>query len=267
MENQLNALISVIVPAYNVENYLERCIKSLQEQTYSDIEILIVDDGSTDQTDRIRKKLAAKDKRIKCLSYEKKGNYGLSAARNLGIEKAAGEYIAFVDSDDFVGPRFLEILYQNIVRYQADISVCRYQKLDERKTTMHRNGKKEQFPLAECLYVQQEQQYRQQKELFERTERTKKHHDSKMIEQYTGQQMLEAWYHKNFETETVVWNKLYRKELFAGDPLLRFEEGTLFEDVEFSLYAIRKAKKIVLCTENYIFICKERKYYGQSPDC
>ena len=80
MENQLNALISVIVPAYNVENYLERCIKSLQEQTYSDIEILIVDDGSTDQTDRIRKKLAAKDKRIKCLSYEKKGNYGLSAA-------------------------------------------------------------------------------------------------------------------------------------------------------------------------------------------
>ena len=75
MENQLNALISVIVPAYNVENYLERCIKSLQDQTYSDIEILIVDDGSTDQTDRIRKKLAAKDKRIKCLSYEKKGNY------------------------------------------------------------------------------------------------------------------------------------------------------------------------------------------------
>ena len=231
MENQLNALISVIVPAYNVENYLERCIKSLQDQTYSDIEILIVDDGSTDQTDRIRKKLAAKDKRIKCLSYEKQGNYGLSAARNLGIENAAGEYIAFVDSDDFVGPRFLEILYQNIVRYQADISVCRYQKLDERKTTMHRNGKKEQFPLAECLYVQQEQQYRQQKELFERTERTKKHHDSKMIEQYTGQQMLEAWYHKNFETETVVWNKLYRKELFAGDPLLLFEEGTLFEDV------------------------------------
>ena len=72
MENQLNALISVIVPAYNVENYLERCIKSLQDQTYSDIEILIIDDGSTDQTDRIRKKLAAKDKRIKCLSYEKK---------------------------------------------------------------------------------------------------------------------------------------------------------------------------------------------------
>jgi len=258
MENQLNALISVIVPAYNVENYLERCIKSLQDQTYSDIEILIVDDGSTDQTDRIRKKLAAKDKRIKCLSYEKQGNYGLSAARNLGIENAAGEYIAFVDSDDFVGPRFLEILYQNIVRYQADISVCRYQRLDERKTTMHRNGKKEQFPLAECLYVQQEQQYRQQKELFERTERTKKHHDSKMIEQYTGQQMLEAWYHKNFETETVVWNKLYRKELFAGDPLLRFEEGTLFEDVEFSLYAVRKAKKIVLCTEKLYFYMQRK---------
>ena len=79
-----------------------------------------------------------------------------------------------------------------------------------------------------------------------------------MIEQYTGQQMLEAWYHKNFETETVVWNKLYRKELFAGDPLLRFEEGTLFEDVEFSLYAVRKAKKIVLCTEKLYFYMQRK---------
>ena len=163
-----------------------------------------------------------------------------------------------LDSDDFVGPRFLEILYQNIVRYQADISVCRYQKLDERKTTMHRNGKKEQFPLAECLYVQQEQQYRQQKELFERTKRTKKHHDSKMIEQYTGQQMLEAWYHKNFETETVVWNKLYRKELFAGDPLLRFEEGTLFEDVEFLFMPLEKRKRLYYVQKNYIFYMQRK---------
>ena len=90
MENQLNALISVIVPAYNVENYLERCIKSLQEQTYSDIEILIVDDGSTDQTDRIRKKLAAKDKRIKCLSYEKKGNYGPVSYTHLTLPTKLG---------------------------------------------------------------------------------------------------------------------------------------------------------------------------------
>ncbi len=119
MENQLNVLISVIVPAYNVK-LSERCIKSLQEQTYSDIEILIVDDGSTDQTDRIRKKLGAKDKRIKCLSYEKKGHYGLFS-RIFRNKKAAGEYIAFVDSDDFVGPRFLEILYQNIEYDQADI--------------------------------------------------------------------------------------------------------------------------------------------------
>lgn len=259
MENQLTALISVIVPAYNVENYLERCIKSLLNQIYSNIEILIIDDGSTDHTDRIRKKLAAKDKRIKCLSYAKKEHYGLSAARNLGIENAAGEYIAFVDADDFVRPQFLEVLYRNLVQYQADISVCGYRKLQEKKAAIYRNGKKEQFPLSECFKVEQDRRYGRLQALFgKKTRQTEQHHDSKKIEQYTGKQMLDDWYHKHFETETVVWNKLYRKELFNDAPLLRFEEGILFEDVEFSLYAVRKAKKIVLCSEKLYFYMQRK---------
>ncbi len=115
-------LISVIVPVYNVEKYLARCLDSLVNQTYQNIEIIIIDDGSTDSSNQIIKKY--EDKYPKLIKAYHKKNGGLSDARNFGLNKAQGEYILFVDSDDYVDHDFVEKLYQNIVINKSDIAIC-----------------------------------------------------------------------------------------------------------------------------------------------
>lgn len=119
-------LISVIVPIYNIEPYLERSLDSILNQTYRNIELLLIDDGSTDGSVAICDRYAERDPRI-VLFHQKNG--GLSAARNLGLEHARGEYISFIDSDDYVAPCFLELLYQNIRAEQADIAACCFAKV------------------------------------------------------------------------------------------------------------------------------------------
>ena len=111
--------ISVVVPAYNVKNYLEKCIGSLVNQTFSDYEIIIVDDGSTDGTSDLCDELAIKNSRIVVFHKE---NGGLSDARNFGIDKSQGEYITFVDSDDYVAPVYLEWLYKPVEKCGAEVS-------------------------------------------------------------------------------------------------------------------------------------------------
>lgn len=112
-------LISVIVPIYNVQVYLERCINSLVSQTYNKIEIILVDDGSTDSSGEIAEKWAKKDDRIVVLH---KKNGGLSDARNYGIKMANGKYLSFVDSDDYVDERFIETLYRLCINTGSKIS-------------------------------------------------------------------------------------------------------------------------------------------------
>lgn len=114
-------LISVIVPIYNVESYLERCIDSIIFQTYKNIEIILVDDGSPDRCGEICDLYAAKESRIKVIHKE---NGGLSDARNIGVKEAIGEYITFIDSDDFVAPEYIEYLYELLKSNNADISSC-----------------------------------------------------------------------------------------------------------------------------------------------
>ena len=114
-------LISIIVPVYNVEKYLERCVDSIISQTYKDIEIILVDDGSTDNSGKMCDELTKKDNRIRV--FHKK-NGGLSDARNYGIDKAKGKYIGFVDSDDFVSEDMCEILYNDIISTNADVAMC-----------------------------------------------------------------------------------------------------------------------------------------------
>lgn len=120
MNNHL-PLISVIIPVYNVECYLHRCLNSVLNQTYSHLEILLVDDGSTDSSGKICDEFSALDQRVKIIHKE---NGGLSDARNRGIDEAKGEYITFIDSDDYIDEDMIEYLYGLLTKMNTKISVC-----------------------------------------------------------------------------------------------------------------------------------------------
>ncbi len=147
-------LISVVVPIYKVERYLKTCIDSILAQNYSNLEIILVDDGSPDNCGSICEEYALIDKRIKVIHKE---NGGLSDARNVGMSKAEGKYITFVDSDDIIDKHFIARLYENLVNAKADISCCdlaRIQSIDEVKE--NQNVKVEEFDglsaIKETLY-------------------------------------------------------------------------------------------------------------------
>ena len=116
-----NELISVIIPVYNVEQYLEKCIDSIINETYKNLEIILVDDGSTDNSGKLCDLLAKKDSRI--VVYHKE-NGGLSSARNFGIDKANGEFIGFIDSDDYIDNDMYETLHNLIKKDKSDVSMC-----------------------------------------------------------------------------------------------------------------------------------------------
>lgn len=118
-----NSLVSIVVPVYNVEQYVGRCVESLIAQTYKNIEIILVDDGSLDGSGVICDQYSGRDQRVLAIHKE---NGGLSDARNEGIRHVKGKWITFVDSDDFVHPDYIRILYQNVTAYDADISICQY---------------------------------------------------------------------------------------------------------------------------------------------
>ena len=117
----MNPVISIIVPVYKVEKYLVKCVNSILNQTFSEFELILVDDGSPDECPKMCDELAQKDSRIKVLHKE---NGGLSDARNAGIEVATGDYLGFVDSDDYIAPDMYEKLYGLITENGCDVAVC-----------------------------------------------------------------------------------------------------------------------------------------------
>lgn len=117
-------LITVIVPVYNVEKYLRRCLDSIIGQTYQNLEILCIDDGSIDNSGEICEQYAARDARIKVIHQE---NQGLSTARNRGLDAAEGEYIAFVDSDDYILEDMYKKMLAKLLDYNVDLCVCQWQ--------------------------------------------------------------------------------------------------------------------------------------------
>ena len=121
MSNYGNELISIIVPVYNVEQYLEKCVNSIINQTYKNLEIILVDDGAIDTSGKMCDELAKIDSRIKVYHKE---NGGLSDARNYGVERATGEYIGFVDSDDYIDSEMYEKLYEVIKKENTDVAEC-----------------------------------------------------------------------------------------------------------------------------------------------
>ena len=167
-----NDLISIIIPVYKVEKYLEKCIESVLKQTYTNLQIILVDDGSPDNCGKICDEYAKKDSRIEVIH---KVNGGLSDARNVGISKAKGRYIGFVDSDDYIKEDMYEILLNLIKKYDADVSICNlYDVIDGN----------------ECI-------------------RNKENG----IREYSRLDILkEVLLDKNIQS--YAWNKLYKKELF-----------------------------------------------------
>ena len=119
-------LISVIVPVYNVDKYLDKCIKSIINQTYKNLEIILVDDGSSDKCPKMCDDWAKKDNRIKVIH---KKNGGVSSARNIGIKESKGEYITFVDSDDWLEKDFIIKLYEVIIKNDSDIALSAYKRV------------------------------------------------------------------------------------------------------------------------------------------
>ena len=126
--------ISIIVPAYNIEEYITNTVKSICYQTYKNIEIILVNDGSTDNTGMIIDKLALKDERIKVIHKE---NGGVTSARLRGIQEATGEWIGFVDGDDYIEPQMYEMLLNNAIEYEAQISHCGYQMVFPNRVDMY----------------------------------------------------------------------------------------------------------------------------------
>lgn len=189
-------LISVIIPIYNVEQYLPRCIESVRNQTYQKIEIILIDDGSTDRSSEICDKYAGEDSRIKVIH---KSNGGLSSARNSGLKCAQGEYVFFVDADDFIDKKTFSVLQEKLELYQADMAICEYLFVDE---------------LGNSL------------------EDDKKDTEGETI--LTGQQLLIQNTMGNIESSIVAWNKLYRRSIFAE---VMFAEGKQHED-EFIFHEI-----------------------------
>ena len=132
--NDDDLLISIIIPVYNAENYLEQCLNSIKNQTYKNFEVIIVNDGSKDNTEVICKRFSEDDSRFR---YFTKSNGGVSSARNFGLDNANGHYITFIDGDDWVEHNHLEILIKSITENNSDIAICSYKEFDNNIDTYY----------------------------------------------------------------------------------------------------------------------------------
>lgn len=209
-------MISVIVPVYNVEKYVGKCIESILQQTYTDFELILVNDGSTDKSGEICSKYSKIDKRIKLINQ---ANGGLSSARNVGIDVCAGDYITFIDSDDYISKCMLQELYECLSDAVADIAMCSFKRVKENDVV---------------------------------TEKI----ESINPELIDSKECFRRIYTAKADEFTVAWGKLYKKELFKG---LRYPEGKIHEDefVTYKLFA--QAEKIVyLDVALYYYLIREQ---------
>ena len=204
--------ISVIIPIYKVHAYLSKCVESITAQTYGKLEIILVDDGSPDECPALCDAWALKDKRIKVIHKE---NGGLSDARNAGIEIASGDYILFVDGDDYIAPDMCEKLLTAIEDSDADMAVCSfYWEYPDRQEI-------QPMSVLNGTVVSQSE-------------------------------ILETWARFGGVEFVVAWNKLYRRELFFTPEHIRYPVGRLHED-EFTSYRLLYAAKRVVFVDKPLY--------------
>ncbi|WP_316569223.1 glycosyltransferase [Neobacillus sp. YIM B06451] len=201
---EYRCIVSVIVPVYNAEKYLSRCIESILGQTLSSIELILINDGSTDQSAGIFNYYASQDERIKVIHIE---NNGPGNARNVGLEHAKGKYIQFTDSDDTLPPNFLEVLHNRMETENPDLVVC--------GSKLVKNNR-EIDKLTVCEF--------------------ESYHDKPIIELFVN--LLE----KGLAYSS--WNKLYRKELIRNHKIRFGTEFHLGEDAIFNISYFRNSTKV-----------------------
>ena len=205
-------LLSVIIPAYNIADYIERGLDSVRNQTYRNLEIIVVDDGSTDDTGARCDRIASEDQRIQVIHKE---NGGPAEARNVGIVRAKGSYIGFVDGDDWVDPDMYEKMLGALKEQRADIAICRYRHVYKSYTEEKSVDRAILFEGQEALqyYVQETEEY---------------------------------------AIQNAAWNKLYKREVLAN---ITFPVGKWYEDIMFATMALSRANRcIYLDTACYNYI-------------
>ena len=219
MEKQ-QELISVIVPVYQVGDYLRECLDSLLQQTYRNLEILLVDDGSTDGSEEICDEYGSRNARVQVIHQK---NSGPSAARNAGLDCAHGGYIAFVDGDDVVSFVYIERLYQLLKKFHADIAVCGFTRQDPNKIRRHpergSNGQNFSENQAICM---------------------------------DSDRLLRQWHGRYKQYETIVWNKLYCASVWNGGQgrrRIRYPACNRDEDIIVSHQVIQNADRIALTNQ------------------
>ncbi|WP_307993505.1 glycosyltransferase [uncultured Intestinibacter sp.] len=217
----MNQKISVIVPIYKVEDYLHRCVDSIINQTYTNLEIILVDDGSPDNCPMICDEYAEKDNRIKVIH---KKNGGLSDARNAGLDIATGEYIGFVDSDDYISLSFYERLMNIMIVTESDIVECGVKKFKDSNEICDVKYENLNFSTFSTLEAMQN-----------------------LI--------------TNHILSTTVWNKIYKREIIDK---LRFKVGKTNEDDFYTYLAFDNASKITKLNEElYYYLQREDSIMGK----
>lgn len=201
-----SAKVSIVVPIYNVESYLDRCIDSIIKQTHTNLEIILVNDGSTDSSLEICKKYENQDSRIIIVN---KKNGGLGSARNAGIEMMTGDFVAFIDSDDFLHPDMVKNLYFLLNNYDADIAVCGFSSFTKEEEIIKKNKRR--------IMVKTFNTYESLKNMF----------------RWDGI----GW---------TAWNKLYRASLFKTT---RYEEGVYSEDMATTYKLLFQSNRVVWSNE------------------
>lgn len=207
---------------YKVEKYLRKCLDSVTGQTYKELEIILIDDGSTDRCGAIADEYALNDNRIKVIH---KQNTGLADSRNQGVEASNGEYILFVDSDDYIHPRMIEELYINACNKNADVVICDYVKVTENEEP----GNLQSEYHAEVITI-------------------------------TDDNRLEYMLGKTKIVFTVAWNKLFRREAL-GD--IRFPTGRIHEDEFWTYKILHRAQKVIYLKETlYYYVQRDDSIMG-----
>ena len=217
--------VSIIVPVYNVENYIERCLNSLVNQTFKDIEIITINDGSTDKSLELLNKYAIEDIRISVIDL---GDEGVSYCRNLGIEKANGKYIMFVDSDDWIDSSMVEVLYKKAEENKLDLVMCSY--IREFKD----HSKEKIFNLPE--------------EIIYKEDKVKNELLRKLVgpvkEELSNPEMLDAL--------GTVWGKLYRADILKENKIkfVDLKEIGSAEDTLFNIFTFNYLSKVMFLNKH-----------------